>query len=180
MGGAAGGEGLGGAFAGGGGGSWWGDSGWRGEGGTCPQGQALVNHRLPLPPLTLPLTIPGLNIGTELVGKGTSPSRHFVTLDGPKSLTMGSKWAHFTCLCTPNGLVIILEKCVFDPFLTLFVPQKTHFQGFLELWSVITGHHGLKTGQKHLFEHPKWSRNKFGKNDFRPFLDPQMTHVTLP
>ena len=89
---------------------------------------------------------PGLNIGTELVGKGTSPSRHFVTLDGPKSLTMGSKRAHFTCLCTPNGLVIILEKRVFDPFLTLFGPQKAHFQGFLELWSVITGHHGLKTG----------------------------------
>ena len=40
------------------------------------------------------------------------------------------------------------------------------------------GHHGLKTGQKHLFEHPKWSRNKFGKNDSGPFLDPQMTHVT--
>ena len=57
---------------------------------------------------------------------------------------------------------------------------KAHFQGFLELWSVITGHYGLKTGQKHLFEHPKGSRNKFGKNNFGPFLDPQMTHVTLP
>ena len=114
------------------------------------------------------------------MGKGTSPSRHFVALDAPKSLTMGSKRAHFTCLCTPNGLVIILEKRVFDPFLTLFGPQKAHFQGFLEFWSVITGHHGLKTGQKHLFGHPKWSRNKFGKNDVGPFLDPQMTHVTLP
>ena len=31
-----------------------------GGGGTCPQGQALVNHRLPLPPLDLPLTIPSL------------------------------------------------------------------------------------------------------------------------
>ena len=66
------------------------------------------------------------------MGKGTSPSRHFVTLDGPKSLTMGSKRAHFTCLCTPNGLylyiyitiVIILEKRVFDPFLTLFGPLR--------------------------------------------------------
>ena len=29
-----------------------------GGGGTCPQGQALVNHRLLLPPLALPLTIP--------------------------------------------------------------------------------------------------------------------------
>ena len=38
------------------GGSRWGDLGW--DGGVCPQGQALVNHRLPLPPLALPLTIP--------------------------------------------------------------------------------------------------------------------------
>ena len=113
-------------------------------------------------------------------GEGTSPSRHFVTSDGPKSLTMGSKRSHFTCLCTPNGPVIILKKCAFDPFLTLFGPQKAHFQGFSELWSVITGRHGLKTGQKHLFEHPKWPRNKFGKNDFGPFSGPQMTYVTLP
>ena len=35
------------------------DLGWgRGGGGTCPRGQALVNQRLPLPPLALPLTIP--------------------------------------------------------------------------------------------------------------------------
>ena len=50
---------LGGAMGGGvregwlgGGGSRWGDLG-----GTCPQAQALVHHRLPLPPFALPLTI---------------------------------------------------------------------------------------------------------------------------
>ena len=64
---------------------------------------------------------------TKLVGKGTSPSRHFGTLDGAKSLTMGSKRAHFTCLCTPNGLVIILETRVFDPFFTHFWSQKSPF-----------------------------------------------------
>ena len=37
---------------------WGGGSTWGNLGGTCPQGQALVNHRLPLPPLALPLTIP--------------------------------------------------------------------------------------------------------------------------
>ena len=43
----------------GGGGSGTGFGGGRGKvGGTCPQGQALVNHRLPLPPLACPLTIP--------------------------------------------------------------------------------------------------------------------------
>ena len=44
---------LGGAMGGGGPGG----AIWDGAGGTCPQGQALVNHRLPLPSLALPLTI---------------------------------------------------------------------------------------------------------------------------
>ena len=67
-----------GAFAGGGGVR----KGWGGGvqvgrfGGTCPQGQALVHHRLPLPPLALPLTTSRRNIGTELVGKALC----FVTL----------------------------------------------------------------------------------------------------
>ena len=39
------------------------------------QGQALVHHGLPLPPLALPLTIPGFDIGTELVGEGASSRR---------------------------------------------------------------------------------------------------------
>ena len=54
----------------GGGGSKWGNLG-----GTYPQGQALVHRRVPLSPLALPVTIPGLNIGTELVGEGTSSRR---------------------------------------------------------------------------------------------------------
>ena len=28
----------------------------------------------------------------------------FWTAEGPKCLKMGSKWAHFTHLCTPNGI----------------------------------------------------------------------------
>ena len=43
--------------------------------------------------------------------------RHVVTLEGPKWLAMGSKWAHFTCLRTPNGLGSFLGKHIFDPFL---------------------------------------------------------------
>ena len=69
--------GVSGAFAGGGGGvgeGWLGGRGsrWVDLGGTCP----LVHHRPPLPPLTLPLTVSRLNIGTELVGKALC----FVTL----------------------------------------------------------------------------------------------------
>ena len=43
-------------------------------------------------------------------------SRHFVILEGPKWLELGSKRAHFTYLCTPNGLGSFLE----DTFLTHF------------------------------------------------------------
>ena len=31
-------------------------------------------------------------------------SRHFVTLEGQNWLAMGSKWDHFICSGTPNGL----------------------------------------------------------------------------
>ena len=39
---------------------------------------------------------------------------------GPKWLAMGSKWAHSTCLGTPNDLGSLLEKDIFDPFFTHF------------------------------------------------------------
>ena len=54
-------------------------------------------------------------------------SRHFVTLEWPKWLAMGSKWAHFTCLCTPNGLGSFLEKHILDPCLTHFWSQNDPF-----------------------------------------------------
>ena len=43
-------------------------------------------------------------------------SRHFVTLEGPKWFAMRSKWAHFTCLGTPNGLGSFLEKHILTHF----------------------------------------------------------------
>ena len=55
-------------------------------------------------------------------------SSHFVSLEVPKWLAMGSKWAHFTCLGTPDGLGSFLEKHIFDPF---FCPKTAHFQGIL-------------------------------------------------
>ena len=54
-------------------------------------------------------------------------SRHFVTLEGPKWLAVGSKRAHFTCLGTPNGLGSFLGKPIFDPFLTHFLSQNSPF-----------------------------------------------------
>ena len=37
---------------------------------------------------------------------------------------MGSKWAHFACLGTPNCLGSFLEKHIFNPFLILFLSQN--------------------------------------------------------
>ena len=54
-------------------------------------------------------------------------SRHFVTLEGPKWLAIGSKWAHFNCLGTPNGEGSFLEKHIFDPYLTHFLSQNCPF-----------------------------------------------------
>ena len=58
-------------------------------------------------------------------------SRHFVTLEWPKWLAMGSKRAHFTCLCIPNGLRSFLEKHIFDPFLTHFWSRNSPFSRHL-------------------------------------------------
>ena len=57
---------------------------------------------------------------------------------------------------------------------------KAHFQGFLGILEGQNGPPWAQNGLKTLVEHPKWSRNKFGNNNFGPFLDPQMTPVTLP
>ena len=58
-------------------------------------------------------------------------------------------------------------KNAFSPiFDALLVPKRPIFKVFWDFPWPKTRHHGLKTAQKHLFEHPKWSRNNFGKNHF--------------
>ena len=49
---------------------------------------------------------------------------HFGIFHGPKRVTTGSKWAKNTCLSIQNGPASVLEKCVFDPFLTHFLVLK--------------------------------------------------------
>ena len=78
-----------------------------------------------------------------------------MTLEGPKWLAMGSKGAHSTCLCTLDGLGSFLEKHIFDPFL---VPKQPIFKAVWDFTRAKTGHHELKTHQKHFFGHSMWSR----------------------
>ena len=99
----------------------------------------------------------------DFLSRNSPFSRHFVILKGPKWLAMGSKWAHFTCLCTPNGLGSFLEKHILDPFC---VPKQPIFKAFGDFRRAKTGHHELKTRQKHLFWHSMWSRIIFEKIPF--------------
>ena len=51
------------------------------------------------------------------------------TCDGKRLnwVKIGSQWAHFTCLCTPNGRESLSEKRVLHPFLTHFWLQNAPF-----------------------------------------------------
>ena len=70
----------------------------------------------------------------------------------PKGLNLvktGTKWAHFTCLCTPNGPRSLLEKCVLDPFLTPYWSQNGPF----------SRHFGIFQGPKRVTTHSKRAKN---------------------
>ena len=95
---------------------------------------------------------------THFLSQNNPFSRHFLTLEGPKCLVVGSKWAHFTCLGTPNGLGLFLEKPIFDPF---FVPKQPIFKAFWDFRRATTGRNELKTRQKHLFRHSKGKNHPF-------------------
>ena len=47
-------------------------------------------------------------------------SGHFGLLHGPKRVISGSKQAKNNCLSIPNDLGSLVEKCIFDTFLTHF------------------------------------------------------------
>ena len=74
--------------------------------------------------LALPLTLTRPEYWDRAGGESNITFKAFCDFRRAKIAYNGLKRAHFTCLCTPNGLVIILEKRIFDPFLTLFGPQK--------------------------------------------------------
>ena len=59
---------------------------------------------------------------------------------------MGSKWAHFTCLGTPNGLVSFLEKQLFDTFLNHFL---SHSSPFSRHFGILGGPRRATTSSKH-------------------------------
>ena len=112
-------------------------------------------------------------------------SRHFVTLEGPKWLAMGSKWSHFTCFGTPKVLGSFLEKPIFDPFLTHFCPFLTHFfvpkqpifKAFCDFGGAKMACTALKMVSFHFFF---GTPNGVGSFLETPIFDPIFTHFLSP
>ena len=75
-------------------------------------------------------------------------SRHFGIFHGPKRVTTCSKWAKTTCLSIINGLRSLLEKYVFDPFLTHCWSQNGPF----------SRHFGIFHGPKRATTGSKWAK----------------------
>ena len=86
---------------------------------------------------------------THFWSKNGPFSRHFGIFHGPKRVTTGSKWAKNTCLSIPNGPRSLLEKCIFDPFLTHFWSQNRPF----------SRHFGIFCGPKRVPGGSKWAKN---------------------
>ena len=68
---------------------------------------------------------------------------------GPKCFATGSKWAKNTCLSIPNGPALLLEKCIFGPFLTHLWSQNGPF----------SRHCGIVHGPKHVTTGSKRAKN---------------------
>ena len=68
---------------------------------------------------------------------------------GQNGLQWAPKWAHFTCLGTPNGLGSFLEKIFFDLFLTHSLSQKRPF----------SRHFGILGGPKRATTRSKCAKN---------------------
>ena len=72
-------------------------------------------------------------------------ARHFGIFRGPKCATTGAKCVKNTCLSIPNGPGSLLEKCVFDPFLTHFWSQNGPFS---RRFGIFHGPKRITTGSK--------------------------------
>ena len=87
---------------------------------------------------------------------------------------MGPKRAHFTCLCTPDGLGSLLEKHIFDPFLTHFLSLNSPFS---RQFVTLEGPKWLAMGSKRAhftcLGTPNGRGSFWGKHIFDPFFVPK-------
>ena len=108
---------------------------------------------------------------THFLSQNGPFSRHFGSFQEPKPVPTGSKWAKTTCLSIINGPGSLLEKRVFDPFVTHCWSQNgpfsRHFGSFQEPKPVPTGSKWAKTTCLSIINGP---RSFLEKRVFDPFL----------
>ena len=85
----------------------------------------------------------------------------------------GSKWAQNTCLSLPNALGSLLEKRVFDPFLTHFWSQSSRIS---RLFGIIHGAKRATTGSKRAKTTCLSIPNGLGSLLENRVFDPFLTH----
>ena len=90
-----------------------------------------------------------------------------------KLLNMGTKWAHSTCLCTPNSPKASLGKHVFDPFLTDFWSQNSPCSRHLV---TLEGPKWLAMGSKKAHFNYLGTPNGLGSCLEKHIFDPFLTH----
>ena len=99
---------------------------------------------------------------------------------GLNSVKTGSKRAQNTCLSIPNGLGSLLEKRVFDPFLTHFWSQNgpfsRHFGIFHRPKPVATGSKWAKTTCLSIINGPGSFLEKHVFDPFSPFFGLETAH----
>ena len=100
-------------------------------------------------------------------------SRHFGIFHGPKRVTTGSKRAKNTCLSIPNALRSLLEKRVFDPFLTHFWSQNGPFSRH---FGIFHGPKRVTTGSKRAKNTCLSIPNGLGSLLEKRVFDPLLTH----
>ena len=91
---------------------------------------------------------------------------------GRNSVKAGSKWAHFTCLCTPNGPGSLVEKHIFDPIFTHFGSQNDPFSRH---FGIFNGPICVTTGSKRCKNTCLSIPNGLGSLLEKCFFDPFLT-----
>ena len=120
--------------------------------------------------LMLALTLTRTKYWDQAGGERNMTFKAFCDFRRAKIAYNGLELGSFHLFAHPKRSSIIFGK---TRFLTHFWSQNSPFSIFFwEFWNVKMGHHGLKTGQKHLFEHSKWSRKIFRKKSFGTILAP--------
>ena len=102
------------------------------------------------------------------------------TLEGSKKTPIGLKLGPFHLFCIPNGLGLLLEKCVLTHFSPIFGPKRAHFQGTLGFSIGQNTSPRAQNGLKKIVWGSQTVQDHFWKNvfltHFSPIFGPKRAH----